>query len=199
MKLHTLLFLVGLLLISACRDNAKVSDEVSQIELNFHVMRFDRDFASASPKDLPSLKKQYPLLFPQQYPDSVWEAKMRDTLQIALLEEVDEVFGDFESQKQELELLFKHLHYYFPNLKIPSVITLTSDVDYNNRVILADSLLLIGLDNYLGEDHRFYQGIDRYIAQNLDKKFLSSDVSSAFAAGQNLFAEIFVGDKAHRE
>ena len=75
----------------------------------------------------------------------------------------------------------KHIKYYFPKTEIPQVITLISDVDYNNRVVLADSLLLIGLDNYLGADHRFYSGIDRYIAQDLDEKYLKSDVASAFA------------------
>ncbi|MBT8221678.1 MAG: gliding motility lipoprotein GldB, partial [Eudoraea sp.] len=48
-------------------------------------------------------------------------------------------------------------------------------------VILTDTLLLIGLDNYLGKDHRFYSGIERYIAAGLDKKYLESDVASAFA------------------
>ena len=144
-------------------------------------MRFDRDFANASPEDLPKLKQRYPMLFPEQYPDSIWLIKMKDTLQLELLQESDKVFSDFESEKQDLELLLKHIKYYFPQTRVPTIITLTSDVDYNNRVILADTLLLIGLDNYLGMEHRFYQGIDRYIAKDLDKKFLQSDVAAAFA------------------
>jgi hypothetical protein len=54
-------------------------------------------------------------------------------------------------------------------------------VEYNYRVILTDSLLLVGLDNYLGGTHKFYQGISKYIANDLDKKFLTRDVASAFA------------------
>ena len=181
MKRFYLLFLVCLMLFSACRESPKILDEVSSIELDFQLMRFDRDFANANPDDLPKLKQQYPMLFPEQYPDSIWEAKMGDTLQIQLLNEVDKVFGSFENEQQELELLFKHIEYYFPELEAPAVITLTSDVDYNNRVILADTLLLIGLDNYLGSEHKYYQGIDRYVAKNLDKKFLQSDVAASFA------------------
>ena len=45
---------------------------------------------------------------------------------------------------------------------------------------MADSLLLIGLDNYLGKDHRFYGGIEQYIAAGLDKEYLLSDIASAF-------------------
>ena len=51
---------------------------------------------------------------------------------------------------------------------------------YNSRVILADSILLIGLDNYLGKDHKFYAGFQNYIATGLDKQFLVSDVASEF-------------------
>lgn len=181
MKHHSLLFLVCLLLFAACKESSKISEEVRNTELDFRLLRFDRDFANASPDDLPKLKRTYPMLFPEQYPDSIWQAKMKDTLQIQLLEEVNEVFGSFENEQQELELLFKHIEYYFPEIETPTVITLTSDVDYNNRVILADTLLLIGLDNYLGAEHIYYQGIDRYIAKNLDKRFLQSDVAAAFA------------------
>src|SRR5690606_14408812 len=59
--------------------------------------------------------------------------------------------------------------------------TLVSDVRYQERVILTDSLLLIGLDNYLGSDHRFYGGLQRYIAASLERDFLLSDVASAFS------------------
>src|SRR5690606_29574708 len=41
--------------------------------------------------------------------------------------------------------------------------------------------LLIGLDNYLGPSHKFYSVIPRYVADDLDKKFLVRDVASAFA------------------
>jgi hypothetical protein len=47
-------------------------------------------------------------------------------------------------------------------------------------VVLTDTLLLLGLDNYLGAEHRFYERIPKYVAAKLDKKFLVSDVASAF-------------------
>ena len=120
-------------------------------------------------------------MFPEQFPDSVWVAKLTDTIQVELFDEVAKTFGDFDQESADLESLFKHIKYYFPETKTPHVVTLTSDVRYDNRIILVDSLLLIGLDNYLGDDHHFYEGIQRYIASSLDKKFLISDVASAFS------------------
>ena len=164
-----------------CKEGSEISAKIAALEVNLEVSRFDRAFANASMESLGDLKSSYPYLFPEQYPDSIWNLKMQDTLQQALLREIDIAFGDFEQEKTELELLFKHILYYFPNQPLPKIVTVSSDVDYNNRVILADTLLLLGLDNYLGKEHRFYSGIDRYIAEGFDKKFLSSDVAGSFA------------------
>ena len=170
-----------ILLISACKEEARIQPEISGIQLELEVDRFDREFATISADNLDDLKKEYPYLFPVQYADSVWLLKMQDTLQQALYKEIDLVFGDFNEEKEGLELMFKHISYYFPDQQLPRVVTVSSDVDYNNRVILTDTLLLIGLDNYLGKDHRFYSGIERYIAAGLDKKYLESDVAGTFA------------------
>jgi len=173
--------LLILILFFGCGEEDQVSGEIAKIDVNLEVLRFDREFAKARPLDIPLLQKIYPYLFPSQYSDSIWVAKLQDTLQIELLEEVGRIFVDFKEETADLELLFKHIRYYFPDYIVPKVITVTSDVDYNNRVILADTLLLIGLDNYLGEDHKFYAGIERYIATGLDKRYLASDVVSTFA------------------
>ncbi len=170
-----------MLLCLGCKERNDTLEEVSKIELDIQLSRFDREFAKAQAEDLPNLKRNYPLLFPSQYPDSIWVMKMRDSLQLEIMSEVGQTFSDFEAEEEEIKMLFRHIKYYFPNTKLPDIITLTTDVDYNHRVILADTILLIGLDNYLGPEHRFYAGIDRYIANDLDKKYLVSDVASAFA------------------
>lgn len=180
-NLFSIFCLIVLTLVFSCKESTGVRPEIANMEVDLQVDRFDRDFAGATPQTLGELKGQYPFLFPQQYADSVWILKLQDTLQQSLLEEIDRAFGDFSTEQHNLELLFKHIRYYFPSQPLPRIVTVSSDVDYNNRVILADTLLLLGLDNYLGKDHRFYAGIDRYIAAGFEKKFLSSDVAAAFA------------------
>ncbi len=180
-KIRGLCFLMAILAITSCKHTDREAEEIATIELDLKISRFDREFADAGPEDLPELKSKYPFLFPAQYPDSLWINKMRDSLQIELMAEVGKAFTDLDTIEEDLEGLLKHIVYYFPQTRVPQVITLTSEVDYSNRVILADSLLLIGLDNYLGADHRFYSSIDRYIAQDLDPRFLASDVASAYA------------------
>ena len=181
MRTRYLVLVLVIALWMGCRETDKLDKEITGIELEIRVDRFDREFANAGPDDLAALKDNYPFLFPAQYPDSIWIAKIQDSLQQELLKEIDKTFPTFDEQQQDLELLLKHIVYYFPDTKVPRVITLSSDVDYNNRIILADTLLLVGLDNYLGQDHRFYSGIDRYIAKELDSEYLISDVAAAYA------------------
>ena len=170
-----------LLLLSSCKEEKKVPEDIASIAVNLEVRRFDKEFASATPENLSAIKDKYPYFFPAQYPDSIWVAKLQDTLQVELRQAVDSTFSDFKEEHEALLLLFKHIKYYFPRYQVPVVITITTDVDYENRIILTDSLLLIGLDNYLGKEHRFYRGIERYIAKGLDKQYLESDIVSAFA------------------
>lgn len=189
MKLFYKYFLIisCLSLFFACKKEHKDAEAISKVQVDFDVVRFDRLFAEATSNDIPTLKTKYPYLFPSQYPDSLWVAKLTDTLQLELQEEVTKVFENFDNETEEIRSLFKHVKYYFPNFKSPKVITLISDVNYNDRIILADSLLLVGLDNYLGSDHRFYAGLSNYIAKGLDKAYLTSNIASAVVKSVNKY------------
>lgn len=169
---------LSVLMFSGCGEDNKSVEEINKIEVDLRVARFDNEFGNAQPADIPKLRKEYPYLFPA--PDSIWVAKLQDSLQIELRTEVKREFTGFK-EAEDIELLFKHMKYYFPKFKAPKVITVTNNVDYNNRVILADSLLLIGLDNYLGPDHRYYSGMQNYIAAGMNRDFMVSNIASAFA------------------
>ncbi len=179
-KIIFILLLVFQLFFYNCAEEDKTAKEIDKIAVNIQLARFDQEFAKTNAENLSAIKKEYPYLFPEQYTDSVWIAKTQDTIQQELNEEVQKAFPDFNAESEELEELFRHIKYYYPKFKEPKVITLTSDVAYNSRVILADSILLIGLDNYLGKEHKFYAGFQNYIATGLDKQFLVSDVASEF-------------------
>ena len=174
-------FIIFLILsgIYSCNENDSIEEDISKINVDLKVSRFDVQFGEAEPEDLPALKQRYPYLFPEQFQDSIWLAKLNDTIQKELSDEVQKSFPDFSEQEASLTALFQHIKYYFPKSSVPHVVTLTSDVQYDTRVVLTDTLLLLGLDNYLGSEHHFYEQIPKYISAYLDKKFLVSDVASA--------------------
>ncbi|NND15227.1 MAG: gliding motility lipoprotein GldB [Eudoraea sp.] len=178
---YPFIYLLILFVIYSCTDNKKIPDRILEMPINIDVIRFDRKLAATTEATLPALKKQYPYFFPAQYPDSIWQAKLSDTLQLELLSEVDLIFKDFENEKEEITLFYKHWLYYFPGSDpMPKVVTMISEVDYQNRIILADSLVLVALDAFLGEEHKFYEGMDRYIATSLQPKYVLPDLADAF-------------------
>jgi gliding motility-associated lipoprotein GldB len=176
-----IIFLLCAIAFVSCNEEAKIEKEIAKVPVDFQVVRFDREFAEATPNNLLQLKEQYPSLFPKQFSDSVWIEKLNDTIQQEIDTEVAKAFPSFENQKAKLHSLFQHIKYYFPQFEAPKVFTVTSEVDYKNKVILQDDYLFISLDTYLGEEHHFYIGIQEYLKKNFKEDQIIPDVANAFA------------------
>ena len=170
-----------ILCLLSCEDKAQVPSKIEAIDIDFELKRFDLALANASPDELSKLKKEYPYFFTKRFDDSYWQSRMRDTLQKEIEREVAKVFSYLDDTSQDLELLFKHISYYFPEAHIPKTITVATDVDYRNKVILNDSLLFVSLSTYLGADHYFYDRIARFHADDFRKEQITVDVAHAFA------------------
>lgn len=165
----------------ACNKDSKIEQDISNINVNVKVERFDELFAKANPGDLPKLKATFPFLFSKRINDSVWINNMKDTLQLHLFTEVDKTFGNFEAETNNIRSFFQHLKYYDNTFTEPRVITLTNFVDYRNKIIVTDTIVLIALDNYLGESHEFYGDIPKYLSQNMKPNQIISDLASDYA------------------
>lgn len=174
------IIILGLFLFS-CGEASKVEKEIAQIEVNFNVERFDKAFAEAKPENLRQLKGAYPFFFSRNT-DAYWIEKMNDSLQQVLLSEVQKEFADFKDIQEEFKSLFQHLQFYDKAFTVPRVITLTNDVDYRAKTFVNDSIVLVALDNYLGANHEFYQNIPMYIASNMQKNQIISDVADDYAS-----------------
>tara|TARA_R110002049_G_scaffold293731_1_gene478925 strand:+ start:2923 stop:3879 length:957 start_codon:yes stop_codon:yes gene_type:complete len=178
MKIFITLFLL-VTLASSCKEDNPLKKDIADIDIS--VERFDRLLANTSIKDLAKLKQAYPFMFPKKYTDAFWEDRLTDTLQIEILNEVEKTFPDFSGIEADIETFFGYMHYYFPEFTPPRVITAISDVDYRNKVIVTDTIALISLDTYLGNDHRFYESIQKYIRQDLRKKQIVVDLATAYS------------------
>jgi gliding motility-associated lipoprotein GldB len=176
-----LIFFLSCLFLIACQDENELEQKIAQIPVDVEVVRFDQKFAEATSENLPELKKEFPFFFPENVSDTVWLNRINDSLQQDLNREVAEAFPDFEKPKDEIRQLFQHLKYYFPKFSEPKIITLTSQVDYRNRVIATDSLLLLSLDVYLGSEHEFYGGIYEYIRKDFERELIVSDIAGEYA------------------
>ncbi|WP_035335973.1 gliding motility lipoprotein GldB [Dokdonia sp. PRO95] len=176
-----LIILSLLVFIAGCAEDTKTPPEIKAMSVDMEVRRFDQLFAAASKEDLAPLRAEFPYLFSKKFPDEYWAQRFTDTIQQEINEEIKKVFPDFDAEEASIENLFRHIKYYFPETTVPKIVTLTTEVDYRNKVVLADSLLLIGLDTYLGEDHHFYTGIPKFQSKNFRTEQMPVDIAAAFA------------------
>ena len=179
---RTSLILVFLLFFNACQDEFTNESDVESISVSISFDRFDLKFYDQPSEVIPELKKKYPFLFPKQFSDSVWINRQKDSLQLLLQSEVNKTFKNIELFERDVNHLFKHIKYLFPFAKIPRVITLTNNVDYQIKTVYSDSLLLISLDTFLGSENHLYDGIPSYIRKELDPKYITVQIADKFGA-----------------
>ncbi|WP_294962530.1 gliding motility lipoprotein GldB [uncultured Flavobacterium sp.] len=178
MKIYRFAVVLCLFFLS-CNQKSKVEKEVEEIPVDIKVERFDKVFFETKPQDLAKVKKQYPFFFPGN-DDNVWIQKMNDPIWREVYEEVQKKYSNFEPVRKEFNELFQHVKYYFPKTKIPKVITVIGEMDYNAKSIYADSLVVVALELYLGKEHKFYE-FPNYLKQNFEERQIMPDVVSSFS------------------
>ena len=172
--MHKFLIFLIIFLTLSCNN-------VNTPNVKVEIERFEDIFFNSNAKNLYEVKENFSFLFPPQYNDQVWIDRLKDTIQNQLYNEVNSSFGDFSEQKYEIESFYSNYLDYDTEYKIPRLITLTTDVDYRKKIILTDSLLLIGLDNYLGANHFFYSSFPSYIKSSFNKENIVIDIAKEYA------------------
>jgi len=179
--MNRLLILAIVLLFSvSCKREIAKKVDVSNIKVTVFVIKFEQKFYEADETTLSSLKDEFPYLFPIQN-DSIWLNKIKDKEERELYKKSQEVFGDFENEKIQIEDLFKHVKYDHSDFESPKIITLITNLDYQNKIVYADSLLFVSLDMYLGKNSEVYQDFPVYLSQNFDKSQLVVDIAKAIS------------------
>lgn len=181
MKMRNYLILIVVFLLYTCKNDSVLEKEITSIAIDFKVERFDKAFANTSPGTLPKLKSEYPFLFSKHIPDSIWYQRLKDTLQQQMFSEVDSVFTDISGTKQNIKSLFQHLQYYDQRFSLPRVVTIANNVDYKAKNVVNDSLVIIDLMNYLGQNHEFYQNKALFISQNMRPSQIVPDIANSYA------------------
>jgi len=161
---------------SSCSDENALEAEINRIPVTIDIDRFDLKFYNANPEEYIELKKSYPYLFPNQFPDSIWVKRQRDSIQTLLHAEIKKAYPSLDPVKEELVSLYKHIKYYFPQIQDPHVVTVVNNVDYQSKTIFTDSLLIISLDTYLGSKNPLYEGIPKYIVQDMEFPYMTSHI-----------------------
>lgn len=183
MKDKYLIWLLLAFLITSCKPKNKLDVDTSKIPATISVKRFEKIFYTASPKDLPKIKKEFRSIFPHDI-DSIWIAKMKDTIEQELFRATIKEYPNFTDEKKKLVNLVKHVKYYYPNFKDPKVITVMTNISYDQRVIYQQDTLYLSLDVFLGKDNPFYKkylDYPKYIINSFEKDQLIVNAAKEIA------------------
>jgi hypothetical protein len=153
-----------LILFTGCSSGKNRLDvDVTGISVpSVKIHRYDLDLFKVDPENLQkgllALKPAYPFFLDTDLSDPLKLSDMQQYLEnprnIESYEAVSAKFQSLEKLEKGLDDAFRHLRYYDSKFIIPRVYTYISGGDYEFPVQFADSVLLIGLDNYLGRDFK---------------------------------------------
>jgi hypothetical protein len=169
-------------LLGSCKNG---KPDVSGIDLSIDIQRLDRDIFDMT---VNSLSDKYGVFF-DYYTDGILNiGNCKDSLFSEYLEmfksdsivrvaynDVNKIYPDLKNLTNKLTSAFKYYRYYFPDKDIPKIYTYISG--FNQSVILADGILAIGLDKYLGADYELYNSLRfyKYLSQNMYPEKIVSD------------------------
>jgi hypothetical protein len=170
------------------KDRLKV--DISGIKIpQVTIYRYDQDLFKIPVNDLKNglvaIKSRYPFFLDTDLDDSAKINEMAGYLinprNVDFYKAVQEKFHDLTTIEKDLTEAFQHMKYYFPEMAIPRVYSYISGGDYENPVRFADSVIIIALDSYLGNDFKPYlsDGVALYKAQRMTPDHIVADCLSS--------------------
>ncbi len=189
--------LIGLLLITAflysCNStNERYIPKVDKSKLvntPVHIKRYGKALFSIDTthfkEGLQSIQPRFKLFLNASLDDTANVNQLRafieDTLNRYLYKHTMQEFPDLTKLEKDLSDAMSYNRYYFPKLKTPSFYSYISGGYYEAPVMVADTIVLIGLDNYLGSNFTHYArlGIPRYKMLWMIKEEIPVDVMKA--------------------
>ena len=203
--IYSILVLVVLLL-NACTCNqnkhaAKKIQEVKKSDIHITISRFEDDLFACNPNqldvDLPKLQKKYPAFYDVFYNQILQIPSLGDQgTQLNYMQEfllnkynkglrdtVKKVFPNLDFLKEDLVVLFTNYKSHFPEKPSPIITTCISEFQISTFTV-ADSILGISLDMYLGEKYIYYADIFKqyaFMIPTFDKKYMAIDCANVIA------------------
>jgi gliding motility-associated lipoprotein GldB len=158
---------LALIYFTSCKSDTQVcapQPDISGIDLNISIENLNEKLSRPeSKKTLQAFLDQNEVLRDYflrriEYPnDSIFIQAQYDKFHNpfidTIFQDVNRVFGDLKNLEQEFTQAFKHIKFYYPDFVPPKIQVAISGFDTD--LIVSDSLIIIGLDYYLGADAKF--------------------------------------------
>lgn len=138
--------------------------DVSDIQVDVNIQRLEQElFAASSKEDIQQFINQHPsvadfFLGRQQFPqDSMLVNRLykliNDPSLDTVFQESQKIFPDLQAVEKQYETAFRYIKYYYPEFRTPRVVSMITG--FGSDLYVSDSLIIIGLDYYLGDEASF--------------------------------------------
>jgi len=206
MRITAVLFLSAFIFFSCSNDNN--APDVSNIKVDIPVERFDKDFFSIDTigieKGLSAIAAKYPSIFPIFINNilGIGDTLQKESVMLFirqnkfLADSANKVFGNIDDVKEHLEQAFRYVKYYYPDYKVPKLVTIVGPPDAfakkaNGELtanFLTEEFLGLSLQFYLGSDFSLYNDpiyvasiAPQYISRRFDKRYIVADAMKLIA------------------
>jgi len=171
------LLIIIILLFSSC----KKQDPIGEIQVDLSIHRFDQAFSKIKvDKDVNDLRILFPMFMSPDISNEQYLLLANSEENQQLQKAVDGRLKN-EDLKKELETVFQSLSFYFPEHGISnSIYTLIGDGDSEQKIILTDEVLIIAVDQYLGESSPYYSLTPKYLRPQFNSNHIGMDLTKAF-------------------
>lgn len=116
--------------------------------------------------------------------DNLYSRIKSDALMKEVVPELHRRFSDFSSHKKELDQAMNYYRHYFPDSVLPgNIVTFFSY--FNAQAMVVDNNLCIGLDMYLGPNHKSVQKLPtmdfpQFFKNKMEEKYLVANAVKAW-------------------
>lgn len=191
------LIILSVLFLAGCngcnKSNSRPKPDVSNIKVEVHLLRFDRDFTEFRQKDFVAHQNEMRAKYGDFYdfyvsqfvigPRLAGDTADRNQQAITdfvndgyvhrLQDSIEFYFKDTKDVEAELSQSLKYFKYYFPKITIPQVVTVFSKFNTGAFTYGAETLG-IGLDCYLGVQNADYDSAEiyQYVRRRMSKEYL---------------------------
>ncbi len=187
-----LLALIIVVTVFSCKENSCLeTPDVSGISIHIPVERLEREFKTANtPAELETILSAHPTfseyyLRRSQYPSGLILAKtfferINNPGFDTLFMDTEQVFGDLSDVLSSFENAFKIIKFYYPGFRPPRMETVITGFIQDNYI--SDSLLILGLDYYLGPKAKYRPvEIPGYMLKRYQKPYLVPQIMLVFS------------------
>jgi hypothetical protein len=190
--------LIAALFLASCKNNDK--PDVSHIKVDLTLERFEQSFfridTNRITEGLSELRNAHPGFYPYflreiMFVNPMDQASFNVVKRVLIdyrpiNDSIQKKYADLSWLKNELTTGFKYVKYYFPDYRLPGIVTYIGTLDAPGLYV-APGYIGIGLHQFAGKNFSVYQAgpiqemYPAYISRRFDKEYIVPGVMSAVA------------------